>query len=102
MPTLREGILDGELALGVRPEHIRLVNEGGVRGEVFGTEYMGTIQIVTINTQHGQIKARTASSERVRAGEMVGLRFDAASLVVFDMISGRALNSRLFEGAGHG
>src|SRR5437762_2971596 len=56
VPTLREGVRDGELALGVRPEHVEL-GETGVRGEVFGTEYMGTMQIVTVNTKHGQLKA---------------------------------------------
>ena len=101
VPTLREGMLDGELALGVRPEHVELVDDG-VRGEVFGTEYMGTMQIVTVNTKHGQLKARLPSARRVRMGEQVGLRFRGERLVVFDTVSGRALKSRLFEEVGHG
>ena len=101
VPTLREGMLDGELALGVRPEHVELVDDG-VCGEVFGTEYMGTMQIVTVNTKHGQLKARLPSARRVRMGEQVGLRFRGERLVVFDTVSGRALKSRLFEEVGHG
>jgi multiple sugar transport system ATP-binding protein len=66
VPALREGVVDGEMALGVRPEHVELVDEGGIRGEVFGTEYMGTMQIVTIQSKHGQVKARIPSSHRVR------------------------------------
>src|SRR5439155_13850 len=84
--TLREGARDGELALGVRPEHVELVDEG-VRGEVFGTEYMGTMQIVTVNTKHGQLKARLPSSRQVRMGEQVGLRFRPDRLVVFDNLA---------------
>jgi multiple sugar transport system ATP-binding protein len=105
MPALREGRLDGDLALGVRPEHIRLVDEGGVRGEIFGTEYMGTMQIVTINTHHGRVKARIPSSQRAQMGDPVGLRFDPARLVLFDKVSGKALASDLFTDVaevGHG
>jgi multiple sugar transport system ATP-binding protein len=101
VPTLREGVLDGELALGVRPEHVEL-GEQGVRGEVFGAEYMGTMQIVTVNTKHGQLKARLPSAHRVRVGEQVGLRFTSERLVVFDTVSGRALQSSLFDEVGHG
>src|SRR6185369_17017286 len=30
VPALREGIQEGELALGVRPEHVRLADQGGL------------------------------------------------------------------------
>ncbi len=99
IPMLREGIHEGELALGARPEHVSLVDEGGLRGEVFGSEYMGTMQVVTINTHYGRIKARIASSIPVRIGQQVGLRFSEERLVVFDTVSGRALRSELFERA---
>lgn len=99
VPTLLEGIPEGELVLGVRPEHVRLVSEGGVRGTVFGTEYMGTLQVVTIDTGHGRVKARISSTIRVHPGEPVGLRFADDRSVVFDAISGRALHSALFLAA---
>jgi multiple sugar transport system ATP-binding protein len=102
VPALREGVVDGEMALGVRPEHVELVDEGGIRGEVFGTEYMGTMQIVTVQSKHGQVKARIPSSHRVRIREQVGLRFAKERLVVFDTVSGRALDSRLFGEASYG
>ena len=102
VPALRQGVVEGELALGVRPEHVRIGDPGEMRGEVFSVEYMGTMQIVTINTKHGQLKARTASRQRVRVGEAVGLNFDSERLVVFDAVSGSALKSRLFEGSASG
>jgi len=102
VPTLREGVADGEMALGMRPEHVELVDQGGIRGEVFGTEYMGTMQIVTVHSRHGVVKARIPSSRRVRVQEHVGLKFAKERLVVFDTVSGRALDSRLFEEPGHG
>jgi multiple sugar transport system ATP-binding protein len=99
VPTLREGALDGELALGVRPEHVELIDAGGIRGEVFGTEYMGTMQVVTVHTKHGVVKARIPTTHRVRVRDLVGLRFATERLVVFDTVSGRALDSALYEGA---
>jgi len=70
-----------------------------VRGTVFGTEYMGTLQIVTIDTRHGQVKARVPSHLHVLPGDAVGLRFREERLAVFDTVSGRALRSALFERA---
>jgi multiple sugar transport system ATP-binding protein len=102
VPAFNEGVADGELALGVRPEHVVLVDQGGIRGEVFGVEYMGTMQIVTVHSKHGVVKARIPASRRTRIGDSVGLRFASERLVVFDTVSGRALDSRLFGEAGHG
>jgi len=102
VPTLHEGVTDGDVALGVRPEHVELTDDGGIRGEVFGAEYMGTMQVVTVHTKHGLVKARIRSSRRARIREHVGLRFAKKRLVVFDAVSGRALKSRLFEGTVHG
>ena len=102
VPTLSEGVVNGELALGVRPEHVTLVDDGGIRGEVFGVEYMGTMQIVTVHSKHGLVKARIPASRPARIGEQVGVRFASEHLVVFDTVSGRALDSRLFGEAGHG
>src|SRR5262249_44404982 len=102
VPALREGTPEGEMALGVRPEHVELIDEGGMRGEVFATEYGGTMQVVTIDCPHRKGKAGIPSARRVRIGERVGMRFAKERVVVFDTISGRALQSRLYEEAGHG
>jgi multiple sugar transport system ATP-binding protein len=99
VPTLHEGVSEGELALGVRPEHVRLAADGGVRGIVFGAEYMGTLQVVTVDTAYGRVKARISSAIRARPGEPVGLHFADDRSIVFDAISGRALRSALFARA---
>ena len=102
VPRLRDSFAEGEYVLGVRPEHVRLVEHGGIRGEVFGAEYMGTMQVATINTPHGRVKARIPSSARARIGDGVGVVFQSDRLMVFDAVSGRALRSDIHEGAGHG
>jgi multiple sugar transport system ATP-binding protein len=36
--------------MGVRPEHVRLTDARPYRGRVEATEYLGTTQIVTLET----------------------------------------------------
>ncbi len=91
LPPLAERPASRKLTLGVRPEHIQLGEEGSLRGKVFGTEYLGTTQIVTLETDYGPVKARVSSSIAARAGETLGLSFISERLSLFDSESGRAI-----------
>jgi len=106
MPELHEAASQPQCALGVRPEHVRLSDGSPLRGSVYGTEYLGTTQIVTVATTHGFVKARLPSESSVRLGEPVGLAFRPDKLTIFDRRSGRALRSALHEatlqGRAHG
>jgi multiple sugar transport system ATP-binding protein len=97
VPEMREPF-EGDMVFGVRPEHVRLTDTGGYRGQVKAAEYLGTTQIVTLNTAHGVVKARAASDQVARVGEMVGLEFDGKTVTLFDNQTGRALRSDLNEG----
>ena len=88
----------GDMVFGIRPEHVRLNDEGGYRGEVIATEYLGTTQIVTLQTANGVVKARIPSDRRAQAGENVGLDLNAATVTLFDRQTGKALPSALNEG----
>jgi multiple sugar transport system ATP-binding protein len=98
IPAAREDLGEGDLVLGVRPEHVRFTDRGMVRGEVYGVEYLGTTQIVTVTTRYGALKARSPSSLAFRAGENVGLDFRPDTLSIFDKASGRAIRSALHDG----
>jgi len=91
-----------DLVLGVRPEHVRFDDNSKFRGTVFGAEYLGTTQIVTVNTEHGQVKARLPADVGVSAGEIVGLRLRSERLSLFDKASGRSIHTALTEGGAHG
>ncbi len=97
VPALREAFA-GDGIYGVRPEHIRLSDAVEFRGRVTATEYLGTTQIVTLETETGELKARIASSRQVRTGETAGIEFDGGTVTLFDRRSGRALRSELHEG----
>ena len=97
IPALREPF-DGDMVYGVRPEHIRLSDEAGYRGQVLASEYLGTTQIVTLDTHNGKVQARIASDQTTRVGETVGLEFNGATVTLFDNQTGRAIRSDLNEG----
>jgi multiple sugar transport system ATP-binding protein len=97
IPVLKTGA-EGEISLGVRPEHIHFSDQSNYKGRVIATEYLGTNQLVTLETANGTIKARTESTKPIKTGETIGLVFDARTLSVFEGESGFALPSQANEG----
>jgi multiple sugar transport system ATP-binding protein len=93
VPEIHQDRAPGPLALGIRPEHIRFSDAASLRGEVFSAEYLGTTQIVTVDTAHGRVAARLPSSAAVRVGETVGLEFNSERLVLFDVGTGLAIRT---------
>jgi multiple sugar transport system ATP-binding protein len=97
VPQSRQGA-SGSLTLGVRPEHISFTDASGYRGRVVASEYLGTTQIVTLDTPNGEAKARISSRQAVRTGETIGLDFDPSTITIFDGAKGNALVSAGNEG----
>ena len=96
------GGASGALVFGVRPENVHLADAAPYKGRVVATEYLGTTQIVTLDTECGVVKARVAADRPVAVGETTGLRFDARSVTLFDA-GGRALISAANQRVlGHG
>tara|TARA_B110000208_G_scaffold90342_1_gene113836 strand:- start:3351 stop:4448 length:1098 start_codon:yes stop_codon:yes gene_type:complete len=85
----------GKLVFGVRPEHVTLSDSGNYRGEVLATEYLGTTQIITLDTPNGELKARIDSAQLATVGEKVALNFQAHKITLFDETTGLALRSSL-------
>jgi len=102
VPCVREASASDDVVLGARPEHIVLADEGPLRGEVYGVEYMGARQLVTVDTSAGRVKVRAPNTIRVTRGEHVGLRFRTEALVLFDSGTERALESERTDGEGRG
>jgi len=93
----RADIIDRDIA-----SELRFAGLGVVRGEVYGSEYLGTTQIVTVTTRYGTLKARSPASVSFRTGEHVGLDFRPDTLSIFDKASGRSVRTALHEGGTHG
>ncbi|WP_299966497.1 ABC transporter ATP-binding protein [uncultured Roseobacter sp.] len=97
VPRQKQGA-SGKLVFGVRPEHVSLSDSGNYRGEVLASEYLGTTQIITLDTANGELKARVPASQTATVGETVGLSFQGDVVTLFDAATGRALRSELNEG----
>ena len=93
---MHQDLADGELALGVRPEHIRFSDTSPLRGAVYGSEYLGTNQIVAVETASGLIKARVPANRNFRIGETVGLEFNRAKLCALRLQRRAAPSHRRF------
>ena len=102
VPEIHQDMAESELALGVRPEHIRFSDASRLRGAVYGSEYLGTNQVVAVETPGGLIKARVPANRSFQIGERVGLEFNPAKLALFDCTSGRAVPSSLYQETRHG
>ena len=102
VPPLQEEPQSQNVILGVRPEHISIGESGPLRGRVFGVEYMGTRQLVTVDTDAGRLKIRAANRIRLADGDTIGLSFSTAKLVLFDGQTQRALSCVNREEAIHG
>jgi multiple sugar transport system ATP-binding protein len=98
VPELRDDRPAADYVLGVRPEHVLIDEAGPVRGEVYGSEYLGTTQIVTIRTAQGQVRARLSSDLGVKAGDQLGLSFRPEKLSIFAAATGRAITTALHDG----
>jgi multiple sugar transport system ATP-binding protein len=102
VPAAREEVAEADLVLGVRPEHVLLSDASPLRGEVYGSEYLGTTQIVTVRRDDVMIHARVPAHVAVKAGESIGLAFKPAKLSLFHAASGRAIRTALHEVPRHG
>ena len=84
---------EGDIAFGVRPEHVSFSQNSQYRGDIIATEYLGTTQIVTLQTQNGTLKSRIPSAELVPERGNVGLMFSPQTITLFDEKTGTALLS---------
>jgi len=77
---------DGATIVGVRPEHVRVVQNGQVSGIVKEARFAGAHTIVDVETERGTLSVR--GTERRTAGERVTLTWDEACERRFDAKTG--------------
>jgi multiple sugar transport system ATP-binding protein len=85
-----------QLLLGIRPEHVRLtspLDSGAMRGRVshFEPRIADRAKIVYIDLAPELVAAKVPYETPTAVGDMVGLRFDPANLLLFDAQTHRRL-----------
>ena len=82
---------------GIRPENLSLTNEGGLKGSVFGVEYLGSRKIITVKTNIGEIKVKTDISINIKLNENVQIKPVNDSIIIFDGETDKSLNSEFMK-----
>jgi sn-glycerol 3-phosphate transport system ATP-binding protein len=80
--------------LGVRPEHMRLVSQGGRPAIVKSVEHLGADSIVVCEIDGQAVAIRQDGFIKTRAGEPIQVAWDAAQEHQFDKASGRRIEKR--------
>ncbi|MEE3259860.1 MAG: ABC transporter ATP-binding protein [Candidatus Latescibacterota bacterium] len=89
--ALDEELRSGPLTLGVRPEFVRVDNEGLLHAEVVLDEYLGSSRNVHLQAECGRLVMRAKDEARFAVGAEVGVDFVRARTLFFDPISGERL-----------
>ena len=79
--------------LGVRPEHIKLVTQGGVPGSVSSAEYHGADTVLTVQVGEESLLVRTPGRLELGAGGAVRLGWQADAVHVFDAAGGARVDA---------
>jgi len=93
IPQSKENSTSQNNILGVRPEKMFLSDEKGIPGEVYGSEYLGTRKILTIQSLFGTYKVRVSNDVNVKIGSNVKINFESESAIIFDNQTDEALQS---------
>ena len=83
--------------LGVRPEKMFLSDDKGIPGEIYGSEYLGTRKILTIQSQFGTYKVRVSNDVNLNINANVKINFESESAIIFDGQTDRALKSEFMN-----
>ena len=84
--------LDGEMTLGIRPEHIRLAAKDGVSARVQMIERLGGESYLYVNTGGGEDLVVKADGEiNLSVDEQIRMRIDPSAIYLFDK-NGNVLN----------
>ena len=90
-----KAVPSGKLALGVRPEAVRLTRqarENYIRSEVHVIEPLGPYDIVDIKVSGQHMRVKSASNYIQKPGDAVWIQLDEKRTHFFDKESGRSLN----------
>jgi multiple sugar transport system ATP-binding protein len=74
-----------KLCVGIRPEHVRLVDNGGIESSVYGVENHGVEMIVTFRVAHHFVRATVPTTTRVAPNQLVRIAFSQDELHLFDL-----------------
>ena len=80
-----------DLLIGVRPEFIDIVEDGGIEGEVYGVMPTGMETTVKIRVGEYLLTGVVFGSDIFKIGSKIRIRFSGETIMLFDRRSGRRI-----------
>jgi multiple sugar transport system ATP-binding protein len=74
-----------DLGVGIRPEHVRLAESGGIESTVYGVENHGVEMIVTFRVANQFVRATLPTTTRVAPNQPVRIDFLLDEMHLFDL-----------------
>jgi len=94
VPASPEGLRPGEpVTLGIRPDHLRVREDGALRGRIELVEQLGENHLLYVNVDGLHLTARAAGDSHHRSGDTVALVLQGESCHLFHP-SGEAVPAR--------
>ena len=85
---------DRRVRIGVRPEDVKLVAEGGISGTIYGAEHHGVEIIAIIQVGSHMLRATIPADTNVNVNQAVQFSFAQDKLHFFDPLTGNRLSPR--------
>ena len=82
---------DGPVVMGIRPEDVRIADDGDVSGEIFVVEPLGREDLIDVRVGTHSFLLLADTENRHQAGERVTLKFDMNQVQFFDPATERSL-----------
>ena len=79
---------DGRVRLGIRPEHVKLVEQGGIAGTLYGAEHHGAEIIAIIQAGSHMLRATIPANSRVTVNQPLQFSFMQDKLHYFHPLTG--------------
>ena len=85
--SVKRGAIDGPVDLGVRPEHLAIVDahdpNAGLTGTIGIVERLGNVTLVYLDTPAGPLIVEASGTLTVKGGDLVGLRLNEPQARLF-------------------
>ncbi|MGA8534397.1 MAG: ABC transporter ATP-binding protein [Candidatus Tumulicola sp.] len=84
-------VFDGEPVTGIRPEHVRVIADGELRGRIARRESTGADAYLIVETPRGEVTARVPAAFPARPNDVVALDLPPEFVRRFDRATGASI-----------
>ncbi|MBA7473810.1 sn-glycerol-3-phosphate import ATP-binding protein UgpC [subsurface metagenome] len=86
-----------EVVLGIRPYHLKVhpaqSGEGSIPAEVFVTESLGDLNVVTVQIMDARLQVAMPTSYKAKPNTPVSVSIDKSRILLFDKSTGKAIST---------